>query len=211
VLVDGAQAVAHQPVDVQARDCDFYAFSAHQLYGPSGIGVLWGRYDLLAALPPWQGGGDMILKVRFSGSTFSQPPHRFEAGTPHIAGAIGLAAAIDYVEAVGLEAIAAHEHALLDYATAAVGAIDGVRLVGTAADKAAILSFVVDGAHAHDVGTVLDFEGVAVRAGHHCAMPVMEHYGVPATTRASLGLYNTRAEIDVLVRGLERVRELFGR
>jgi cysteine desulfurase/selenocysteine lyase len=210
VLLDGAQAVAHQPVDVQALDCDFYAFSAHKLYGPSGIGVLYGRYDLLAAMPPWQGGGDMILKVRFDGSTFNTPPYRFEAGTPHIAGALGLAAAIDYVEAVGREAIRDYEHDLLAYATDAVAAIDGVRLIGTAADKAAILSFVVAGAHAHDVGTVLDFEGVAVRAGHHCAMPVMEHYGVPATTRASFGLYNTRDEVDALVRGLVRAREMFG-
>jgi len=210
VLLDGAQAVAHQAVDVQELDCDFYAFSAHKLYGPTGLGVLWGRHELLEAMPPWQGGGDMILKVSFAGSTFNTPPYRFEAGTPHIAGAIGLAAAIDYVEALGFDAIARHEMKLLDYASAAVAEIPGVRLIGTAQHKAAILSFVMEGVHAHDVGTVLDFEGVAVRAGHHCAMPVMEHFGVAATTRASFGLYNTRDEVDALVRGLRRVEETFG-
>ena len=210
VLVDGAQAVAHARVDVQALDCDFYAFSAHKIYGPSGIGALYARRELLEAMPPWQGGGDMIRTVSFEGSTWADPPYRFEAGTPHIAGAVGLAAALDYVDGVGLDAIAAHEHDLLVYGTAALEQIPGLRLIGTAADKAAILSFVIDGVHAHDIGTVLDFEGVAVRAGHHCAMPVMTRYGVPATARASLGLYNTRADIDALVRALHRVTEMFG-
>jgi cysteine desulfurase/selenocysteine lyase len=210
VLLDGAQAVAHLPVDVQALGCDFYAFSAHKIYGPSGLGVLYGRRELLEAMLPWQGGGDMIRTVSFDGSTWADPPYRFEAGTPHIAGAIGLAAALDYVDAIGLPAIAAHEHDLLAYATAAVAEIPGLRPVGTAPDKAAILSFVIDGVHAHDIGTVLDFEGVAVRAGHHCAMPVMTHYGVPATARASFGLYNTHDEVDTLVRALRRVVEMFG-
>jgi cysteine desulfurase/selenocysteine lyase len=210
VLVDGAQAVAHARVDVQALDCDFYAFSAHKIYGPSGIGALYGRRELLEAMPPWQGGGDMIRTVAFEGSTWADPPYRFEAGTPHIAGAVGLVAALDYVDGIGLDAIAAHEHDLLAYGTALLEQVPGLRLIGTAADKAAILSFVIDGVHAHDIGTVLDFEGVAVRAGHHCAMPVMTRYGVPATARASLGLYNTRADIDALVRALQRVTEMFG-
>ncbi len=210
VLVDGAQAVAHARVDVQALDCDFYAFSAHKIYGPSGIGALYGRRELLEAMPPWQGGGDMIRTVAFEGSTWADPPYRFEAGTPHIAGAAGLVAALDYVDGIGLDAIAAHEHDLLAYGTALLEQVPGLRLIGTAADKAAILSFVIDGVHAHDIGTVLDFEGVAVRAGHHCAMPVMTRYGVPATARASLGLYNTRADIDALVRALQRVTEMFG-
>jgi cysteine desulfurase/selenocysteine lyase len=209
VLLDGAQAVAHTPVDVQALGCDFYAFSGHKIYGPSGIGVLYGRHELLAAMPPWQGGGDMITTVAFEGSTYAEPPFRFEAGTPHIAGAIGLAAALDYVDGVGLAAIAAYEHDLLAYATAAVAELPGLRLIGTAPEKAAILSFVLGDVHAHDIGTVLDFDGIAVRAGHHCAMPVMTRYGLAATARASFGLYNTRAEVDALVRGLQRVRELF--
>jgi cysteine desulfurase/selenocysteine lyase len=210
VLLDGAQAVAHAPVDVQALGCDFYAFSGHKIYGPSGIGALYGRGELLDAMPPWQGGGDMIATVAFEGSTWAAPPYRFEAGTPHIAGAVGLAAALDYVDGVGLEAVAAYEHDLLGYATEAVGEIPGLRLIGTAPDKAAILSFIIDGVHAHDIGTVLDFEGVAIRAGHHCAMPVMTRYGVPATARASLGLYNTRADVDALVQGLRKVTEMFG-
>ncbi len=210
VLVDGAQAVAHTPVDVQALDCDFYVFSGHKIYGPSGIGALYGRRELLEAMPPWQGGGDMIRTVAFEGSTWADPPYRFEAGTPHIAGAVGLAAALDYVDAIGLPAIAAHETELLAYGTAALAGVPGLRPIGTAPDKAAILSFVIDGVHAHDIGTVLDFEGVAVRAGHHCAMPVMTRYGVPATVRASLGLYNTRDDIDALVRALGRVTEMFG-
>ena len=209
VLVDGAQAVAHAPVDVQALGCDFYAFSAHKIYGPSGLGALYGRRELLEAMPPWQGGGDMIRTVSFEGSTWADPPYRFEAGTPHIAGAIGLAAALDYVDGIGLDTIAAHEHELLAYGTGALQQLPGLRLIGTATDKAAILSFVIDGVHPHDIGTVLDFEGVAVRAGHHCAMPVMTRYGVPATARASLGLYNSRDDIDALVRGLRRVTEMF--
>jgi cysteine desulfurase/selenocysteine lyase len=210
VLLDGAQAVAHTPVDVQALGCDFYAFSGHKIYGPSGIGILYGRRELLEAMPPWQGGGDMITTVAFEGSTYAAPPYRFEAGTPHIAGAIGLTAALDYVDAIGLPAIAAYEHELLAYATAAVSELPGLRLIGTAPEKAAILSFVLDGIHPHDIGTVLDFEGIAIRAGHHCAMPVMTRFGVAATARASLGVYNTRAEVDTLVGGLRKVQEMFG-
>ena len=210
VLVDGAQAVAHQAVDVQAIGCDFYAFSGHKLYGPTGIGVLYGRSGILKAMPPWQGGGDMIRTVSFERSTWADAPQRFEAGTPNIAGAIGLAAAIDYVRAVGIERIAAHEHALLDYATAAVGAIPGVRLVGTARHKAGILSFLVDGIHPHDLGTILDAEGVAIRAGHHCAMPLMTRFGIPGTARASLAMYNTRADIDALVAAIDKAQDLFG-
>ncbi|MDY0048785.1 MAG: cysteine desulfurase [Thauera propionica] len=210
VLVDGAQAVAHQAVDVQAIGCDFYAFSGHKLYGPTGIGALYGRRSILNAMPPWQGGGDMIRTVSFERSTYAEPPQRFEAGTPNIAGAIGLAAAIDYVQGVGIERIAAHEHALLEYATAAVGAIRGVRLVGTAQHKAGILSFLVDGIHPHDLGTILDAEGVAIRAGHHCAMPLMTRFGIPGTARASLAMYNTRADIDALVAAIDKAQDLFG-
>jgi cysteine desulfurase/selenocysteine lyase len=197
-VVDGAQAVPHLAVDVQAIGCDFYAFSAHKMYGPTGIGVLYGREALLAAMPPWQGGGDMILTVSFEGSTWNHLPHRFEAGTPNIGGAVGLGAAIDYLAATGPARIAAHEQDLLDYATAKLAAIPGFTLVGTAPAKCSLVSFTVEGVHPHDLGTVLDSRGIAVRTGHHCAMPVMEHFGVPATTRASFGLYNTRAEIDAL-------------
>jgi cysteine desulfurase/selenocysteine lyase len=197
-VVDGAQAVPHLPVDVQAIGCDFYAFSAHKMYGPTGIGVLYAREALLAAMPPWQGGGDMILAVSFAGSTWNHLPHRFEAGTPNIGGAVGLGAAIDYLGGVGAERIAAHEQDLLEYATAKLSGIAGLELVGTAPDKCSLVSFTVEGVHPHDLGTVLDSRGIAVRTGHHCAMPVMEHFGVPATTRASFGLYNTRAEIDAL-------------
>jgi cysteine desulfurase/selenocysteine lyase len=197
-VVDGAQAVPHLAVDVQAIGCDFYAFSAHKMYGPTGIGVLYGREALLAAMPPWQGGGDMILTVSFAGSTWNHLPHRFEAGTPNIGGAIGLGAAIDYLAANGPARIAAHEQDLLDYATEKLAAIPGLTLVGTAPAKCSLVSFTVEGVHPHDFGTVLDSRGIAVRTGHHCAMPVMEHFGVPATTRASFGLYNTRAEIDAL-------------
>ncbi len=210
VLVDGAQAAPHLAVDVQALDCDFYAVSAHKIYGPSGVGVLYGKRALLEAMPPWQGGGDMILSVSFEKTTYNELPYKFEAGTPNIAGVIGFGAALDYVKAVGLDRIAAHEHALLEYATARLLEIPGLRILGTAAEKAAVLSFVLEGAHPHDVGTVLDYEGVAVRTGHHCAQPVMERYGVPATTRASLAFYNTREEVDVLARGLNKVREVFG-
>jgi cysteine desulfurase/selenocysteine lyase len=197
-VVDGAQAVPHLPVDVEAIGCDFYAFSAHKMYGPTGIGVLYAREALLAAMPPWQGGGDMILTVSFAGSTWNDLPYRFEAGTPNIGGAVGLGAAIDYLASVGQARVAAHEQELLDYATARLAAVPGLTLVGTAPAKCSLVSFTVEGVHPHDLGTVLDAHGVAVRTGHHCAMPVMEFFGVPATTRASFGLYNTRGEIDAL-------------
>ena len=210
VLVDGAQAVAHTAVDVQAIGADFYAFSGHKLYAPTGIGVLYGRAALLADMPPWQGGGDMIHTVAFEGSTFAPPPQRFEAGTPNIGGAVALAAAIDFVLGIGIERIAAHEHALLERATAAVGGIEGVRLVGTAPHKAGILSFLVDGIHPHDLGTILDAEGVAIRAGHHCAMPLMTRFGIPGTARASLAMYNSDADIDALVAAIVKAQDLFG-
>jgi len=197
-VVDGAQAVPHLAVDVQAIGCDFYAFSAHKMYGPTGIGALVAREALLAGMPPWQGGGDMILTVSFEGSTWNHLPHRFEAGTPNIGGAVGLGAAIDYLQGIGAARIAAHEQDLLDYATARLAGIPGLALVGTAPDKSSLVSFTVEGVHPHDLGTVLDSRGIAVRTGHHCAMPVMEFFGVPATTRASFGLYNTRAEVDAL-------------
>ncbi|GIX26790.1 SufS family cysteine desulfurase [Pelomicrobium sp. G1] len=210
VLLDGAQAAPHVPVDVQALDCDFYALSGHKIYGPTGIGALYGKEALLAAMPPYQGGGDMIKVVTFEKTLYNDLPYKFEAGTPHIAGAIGLGAALDYVAGIGMEAIAAHEHALLEYATEAVAGIKGLRLVGTARQKAGILSFVMDGVHPHDIGTILDHQGVAIRAGHHCAMPVMDRYGVPATARASFALYNTREDVDALVAGLRKVQEVFG-
>jgi cysteine desulfurase/selenocysteine lyase len=209
VLVDGAQAVAHLPVDVRALDADFYAFSSHKIFGPTGLGVLYAKRKLLEDMPPYQGGGDMILTVSFEKSSWNTLPYKFEAGTPHIAGAIGLGVALDYVESVGLPGIAAHEHALLAYATDAVHAVKGLRLIGTARDKAGILSFVMDGVHPHDIGTIVDAEGVAIRTGHHCAMPVMERFGVPATARASFALYNTRADVDALVRALHHVNRLF--
>lgn len=199
VLLDGAQAVPHLAVDVQALGCDFYVFSGHKLYGPTGIGVLYGRRELLASMPPWQGGGDMILSVSFvHGITYNTLPFKFEAGTPNIAGAVGLGAAIDYVTALGLPAIAAWEHDLLVHATERLGAIEGLRIIGTARDKASLVSFVVEGVHPHDLGTILDQDGIAIRTGHHCAMPVMEFYGLPATARASFAFYNTRAEVDRL-------------
>ncbi len=210
VLVDGAQAVAHQAVDVQALGCDFYAFSGHKLYGPTGIGALFARHELLAAMPPWQGGGDMIRTVSFEGSTWADAPQRFEAGTPNIAGAVGLAAAIDYVLAIGLDRIAEHEHRLLAHATEAVQRIPGLRLIGTARDKAGILSFVVDGIHPHDLGTILDAEGVAIRAGHHCAMPVMTRFGIPGTARASLALYNDERDVAALVAAIGKAQQMFG-
>jgi cysteine desulfurase/selenocysteine lyase len=197
-VVDGAQAVPHLPVDVQAIGCDFYAFSAHKMYGPTGIGVLYAREALLAAMPPWQGGGDMILTVSFAGSTWNDLPYRFEAGTPNIGGAVGLGAAIDYLASVGQARVAAHERELHDHATARLSAVPGLTLVGTAPAKCSLVSFTVEGVHPHDLGTVLDAHGIAVRTGHHCAMPVMEFFGVPATTRASFGLYNTHGEIDAL-------------
>jgi cysteine desulfurase/selenocysteine lyase len=209
VLVDGAQAVPHQAVDVQALGCDFYAFSSHKLFGPSGVGVLWGKAELLEAMPPYQSGGEMILTVSFEGSTWNEIPHKFEAGTPDIAGVVGFAAALDYVTGLGLDAIAAHERELLAYATQALEAVEGLRLIGTARQKAAVLSFVLDGIHPHDIGTILDQDGIAVRTGHHCAQPVMERFGVPATVRASLALYNTRTDVDALVAGLEHVRQVF--
>jgi len=197
-LVDGAQAVPHLRVDVQELGCDFYAFSGHKMYGPTGIGVLYGRQKALEAMTPWQGGGDMILSVSFDGTTYNHLPHRFEAGTPHVAGAVGLGAAIDYLDAIGMDRIGRHEQQLLEYATAKLADIPGLTLIGTAPEKSSLVSFSVEGVHPHDLGTVLDSQGVAVRTGHHCAMPVMEFFGVAATTRASFGLYNTREEIDAL-------------
>jgi cysteine desulfurase/selenocysteine lyase len=210
VLVDGAQAVPHWGVDVQALDCDFYAFSGHKVYGPTGIGILYGKAQLLEAMPPYQGGGDMISSVTFARTTYNTLPYKFEAGTPHVAGAVGLGAALDYLSAVGRDAVAAYEQELLEYATAAVAGVPGVRLIGTARQRAGALSFVLEGVHPHDLGTILDREGIAVRTGHHCAQPVMERFGVPATVRASLALYNTREEIDALVDGIHKVKEVFG-
>lgn len=209
VLIDGSQAVYHMPVDVQALDCDFYALTGHKLYGPTGIGVLYGREALLEQMPPYQGGGDMIRSVTFEKTTYADLPHKFEAGTPHIAGAIGLGAAVDYLMAIGFDGIGPHEADLLAYGTAALSDVKGLRLIGTAAEKASILAFVMKGAHPHDVGTIVDTEGVAIRTGHHCTQPVMDRFGVPATARASVAMYNTREEIDALVRALERVREMF--
>jgi len=211
ILIDGAQAIPHRQVDVQALGCDFYAFSGHKVYGPTGIGVLYGKEALLDAMPPYQGGGEMIRRVTFQGSQWAPLPLKFEAGTPNVAGAIGLHAAIDYVRAIGLDRIAEHEHGLLEKATSALSDFPGLRIVGTAREKASLVSFVMEGVHPHDIGTILDHQGVAVRTGHHCAMPVMEHFKVPATTRASFGLYNTEEEIDVLVAALHKVREVFHR
>ena len=210
VLVDGSQAAYHLPVDVQAIGADFYAFTGHKLYGPTGIGVLYGREAVLEAMPPFLGGGDMIRTVTFDGSTWNDLPYKFEAGTPYMAGAIGLGAAIDYVNAIGFDAIGAHEAALLERATAAVSAEHGVRIVGRAARKASVLSFVMDGIHPHDIGTVVDREGVAIRTGHHCAQPVMDRFGIPATARASFAMYNTLNEIETLVAAIRRVRALLG-
>ena len=210
VLLDGAQAAPHMAVDVQALDCDFYCFSGHKMCGPTGIGVLYGREALLEAMPPWQGGGDMILAVSFERTVYNELPYKFEAGTPHIAGAIGLAVAVEYLEALGLDRIAAAEQALLDYATERLQQIPGLTIVGTAPEKAAVVSFTVERVHPHDLGTILDSEGVAIRTGHHCAMPVMEFFGVPATARASFAFYNTRAEVDRLVDALQVAREMLG-
>ncbi len=210
VLIDGAQAVPHLRVDVQALDCDFYAFSGHKLYGPSGIGVLYGKESLLNAMPPYQGGGDMIRQVRFDKTEFNVLPYKFEAGTPSIADAIGLGAAVDYIESVGMDTIAEYERRLLAYATERALEIPGLTLIGTARDKGAILSFTLGRIHPHDIGTILDHLGIAIRAGHHCAMPVMDFYGVAATARASFGLYNTHQEIDVLMDGIRQVIEVFG-
>ena len=210
VLLDGAQAVPHMQVDVQSLDCDFYCFSAHKMCGPTGIGVLYGREALLRAMPPWQGGGDMILSVSFERTTYNDLPWKFEAGTPHIAGAVGLAAAIDYLGAIGMERVAAAEHRLLEYATARLTTVPGLEIVGTAPAKAAVVSFTLGRVHPHDLGTILDMEGVAIRTGHHCAMPVMEFYGIPATARASFAFYNTRAEVDRLVDSLGVALEMLG-
>jgi cysteine desulfurase / selenocysteine lyase len=209
VLVDGAQAVAHMPVDVRALDCDFYAFSGHKIFGPTGIGVLYAKASLLDAMPPYQGGGDMISTVTFERTLYNVPPYKFEAGTPNIAGAIGLAASLEYVEAIGLDRINTHERELLAYGTDALSQIAGLRLTGAASDKADILAFVLDGVHPHDIGTILDREGVAIRTGHHCCQPLMDRLGVAATARASLALYNTREEIDALATALDKVREVF--
>ena len=211
VLVDGAQSVAHGPIDVQSLGCDFFAFSGHKLYGPTGIGVLYGREALLEAMPPWQGGGDMIRTVSFEGSTWNALPYKFEAGTPHIAGVVGLGAAIDYLEAIGLHAISAHEQALLALATQRAHSQPGMRIIGNATDKAAIMSFELDGIHPHDVGTILDSAGVAIRTGHHCAMPVMQFFDVPATARASFGLYNTAEDINALFDAITKTQSLFAR
>ncbi|HVS23130.1 MAG TPA: cysteine desulfurase [Gammaproteobacteria bacterium] len=210
VLVDAAQAVPHLRVDVRALDCDFLAFSGHKMFGPTGIGVLYGKRKLLETLPPYQGGGEMILTVAFDRTTYNALPYKFEAGTPNITGAVGLGAAIDYLERIDFAALAAHEHALLEEATERLlGEVSGARLIGTARDKASVLSFVIDGIHAHDLGTIVDREGVAIRTGHHCAMPVMERFGVPATARASFALYNDRSDVDRLMAGVKRAVELF--
>ena len=209
VLIDGAQGAPHAVVDVRDLDCDFYAFSGHKLYGPTGVGVLYGKADLLEAMPPYQGGGDMILSVSFEKTEYNVLPYKFEAGTPHIAGVIGLGAAVEYLEALGLDAVAAHEDRLLAHALERLARTPGVRFVGTPERRASLVSFVLDGVHAHDVGTILDREGVAVRAGHHCAMPVMERYGVPATVRASFACYNTETEVDALADGLEKAGRIF--
>ena len=210
VLIDGAQAVPRLSVDVQALDCDFYAFSGHKIYGPTGIGVLYGKSAMLESMPPYQGGGDMISSVTFEKTTFNVLPYKFEAGTPNIAGVIGLGAAIDYVQAIGIDVIERHEGELLTDATAKISAIPGVRVIGTAAHKGGVLSFTIAGVHPHDIGTVLDREGVAVRTGHHCAQPVMDFFKVPATARASFGLYNKREEVDALIAGIHEVKRMFG-
>jgi cysteine desulfurase/selenocysteine lyase len=210
VLVDGAQGVPHLPVDVRELGCDFYAFSGHKVFAPTGIGALWVRREILEEMGPWQGGGGMIASVSFEKTSWADVPERFEAGSPNTGGAVGLAAALAYLEAAGPTAVARHEHALVEHAAAALGEIPGLRLIGEPADRASVLSFVMDGIHAHDLGTILDREGVAVRAGHHCAQPLMERYGVPATVRASFALYNTREDVDALVAGLHAAREIFG-
>ncbi|EEF79440.1 cysteine desulfurase [Methylophaga thiooxydans] len=209
VLVDGAQAVPHMKVDVQELDCDFYVFSGHKMFAPTGIGALYGKQALLEAMPPWQGGGDMILSVSFDHTEYNALPYKFEAGTPHIAGAVGLGAAIDYMQDLGIDNIAAHEHALLDIATQRLQQIKGVRIIGTAKQKASVLSFMIEDVHPHDVGTIFDQQGVAIRAGHHCAQPVMQFFGIAATARASFAFYNTEAEIDALVNAIKTTQELF--
>ena len=210
VLVDGAQSAAHLPIDVQQLGCDFFVFSGHKLFGPTGIGALYGRADLLESMPPYQGGGDMIKSVSFEKTIYNALPYKFEAGTPHIAGVIGLGAAIDYVTEIGLDRISEYEHQLLEYGTQRLSEISTLRIIGTAREKASILSFVMEGAHPHDIGTILDSEGIAIRTGHHCTQPLMDRYGIPATARASLAFYNTREEIDALVKGIDKVHEVFG-
>jgi cysteine desulfurase / selenocysteine lyase len=208
-VIDGAQAVPHMAVDVQELGCDFYAFSGHKMFGPTGVGVLYGREALLERMPPWQGGGDMILAVSFAKTTYNSLPYKFEAGTPNISGTIGLGAAVDFLESLDLRGAHVHEQALLQYATAALSKIDGLRIVGTATDKASLISFAVDGVHPHDLGTILDEDGIAIRTGHHCAMPVMDFFQLPATARASFAFYNTFEEIDRLAAGVERARKIF--
>jgi cysteine desulfurase / selenocysteine lyase len=209
LLVDGAQAVPHMKADVQALDCDFYTFSGHKVYGPTGIGVLYGKSALLEAMPPYQGGGDMISSVTYDKTTYNKLPYKFEAGTPDIAGVIGMGAALTYVNGLGIGNIGAHENDLLVYATEAIEAIPGVTVIGTAKEKAAVISFVIEGVHPHDIGTILDQEGIAIRTGHHCSQPIMERFGIPATARASFAAYNTREEVDALIRGIGKVREVF--
>ena len=209
VLLDGAQAVPHMPVDMQELDCDFYVFSGHKLYGPTGIGILYGKEDYLNSMPPFLGGGDMIKSVTFEKTIYNDLPYKFEGGTPDIAGAIGLGAVIDYVSGLGFDQITAHEEELLHYGTEALESIAGVQIIGTATDKAGILSFVMDAAHPHDIGTILDEQGIAIRTGHHCAQPVMQRFQIPATARASLAFYNTKEDIDALVKGIDRVIEVF--
>lgn len=210
VLVDAAQAVNHLTVDVQDLDCDFLAFSGHKIYGPTGIGALYGKVELLESMPPYQGGGDMISKVTFEETTYNELPHKFEAGTPDIAGAIGLGAAIEYVNKIGIEIIKEHEDSLLEYATKKITEVRGLRIIGTAKEKTSVLSFVLENIHPHDIGTFLDFEGVAIRTGHHCTQPLMQRYNIPATSRASFAMYNTKEEVDVLVSGLKKIIEVFG-
>jgi cysteine desulfurase/selenocysteine lyase len=210
ILIDGAQAVAHIPVDVRALDCDFFAFSGHKIFGPTGIGVLYGKAALLDQMKPYQGGGDMIRSVTFEKTTYNDLPYKFEAGTPNIVGGIGLGAAIDYVNIIGLNAISSYEHELLEYGTEILSTVSGLRLIGTAKSKASILSFVLENAHPHDIGTILDREGIAIRTGHHCTQPVMQRFGIPATARASISFYNTKEELDALVRGIAKVMEIFG-
>lgn len=210
VLVDGAQAVPHMNVDVEALDCDFYAFSSHKMFGPLGMGVLYGKAALLEAMPPYQGGGDMISSVTFEKTTYNKIPFKFEAGTPNVEGSVGLGAAIEYLNAIGMDAITTYEHELLEYATGKLSAIPGVRIIGTARERAGVLSFIIEGVHPHDIGTILDQEGIAIRTGHHCAQPVMQRFGIPATARASFAFYNTKEEVDALARGIVRVKEVFG-
>ncbi len=209
VLIDGAQAVPHMPVDVQELDCDFYAFSAHKMFGPTGMGILYAKEAHLENMPPYQGGGDMILEVKFDGTTYNALPYKFEAGTPNISGAVGMGAAVDYLQSLSMEHVARHENQLLTYLTEQLSSVDGIRLIGTAEHKASLQSFLLDDIHPHDLGTILDHEGVAVRTGHHCAMPVMDFYGIPGTARASLALYNNRDDVDALIAGLGKAKELF--